>query len=94
MINKVVLGVMLTLGPIPALQADPVPAVGSVWGHTPTSISTVSTAGPASIYTDPLARSVGDLVTIVVDLQNQITKDQDTETSKATSVNAVINALL
>jgi len=76
------------------LCADPTPpAVGSVWGHS-TTASTVSVSGPSSIYGDPLAHSVGDLVTIVVDLQNQITKDQNTATSKTTAVNAAISSLV
>jgi flagellar L-ring protein FlgH len=78
-----------------AVLADPpgVPTVGSIWGHTG-SMATVSTAGQSNIYSDPLAHSVGDLVTIVVDLQNSIEKDQNTTTAKTTAVDAVINALL
>ena len=67
--------------------------VGSVWGHSG-GLAAVSTAGQSALYSDPLAHSVGDLVTIVVDLQNQITKDQNTTTAKDTAVSAVINALL
>jgi flagellar L-ring protein precursor FlgH len=67
--------------------------VGSIWGHDG-ELATVSQAGPCSIYSDPLAHSVGDLVTIVVDLQNQVTKAQNTTTAKDTAVSAVINALL
>ena len=37
---------------------------------------------------------MGDLLTIVVDLQNTITKAQNTTTAKTTAVDAVINALL
>ena len=75
--------------------ADPpgVPTVGSVWGHTG-AMASVSTAGQSNLYSDPLAHSVGDLVTIVVDLQNSIEKDQNTTTAKTTAVDAVINALL
>jgi len=75
--------------------ADPpgVPTVGSIWGHTG-AMAAVSTAGQSNIYSDPLAHSVGDLVTIVVDLQNSIEKDQNTTTAKTTAVDAVINALL
>jgi flagellar L-ring protein precursor FlgH len=91
MMNKILPLAVLALGGVRTLSADP--AVGSVWGHS-SDIATVSTAGQGSIYCDPLAHSVGDLVTIVVDLDNQITKDQDTETSKTTAVNAAINALL
>jgi flagellar L-ring protein precursor FlgH len=75
--------------------ADPpgVPTVGSIWGHTG-AMASVSTAGQSNMYSDPLAHSVGDLVTIVVDLQNSIEKDQNTTTAKTTAVDAVINALL
>jgi flagellar L-ring protein precursor FlgH len=86
-----VLTAALVLGTIQAGNADP--AIGSVWGH-PTGIATVSTAPMTSITSDPLARSVGDLVTIVVDLQNVITKDQNTKTDKETAVDAVISSLL
>jgi flagellar L-ring protein precursor FlgH len=91
MMNKFVLAV-LVLGSAHALRAAP-PAVGSVWGHA-SGASTVSMAGVSSICSDPLAHSVGDLLTIVVDLQNQITKDQNTTTAKTTAVDAVINSLL
>jgi flagellar L-ring protein precursor FlgH len=77
-------------------SADPgpgVPTVGSIWGHTG-GMQMVSTAGQSNLYSDPLAHSVGDLVTIVVDLQNSIEKDQNTTTAKTAAVNAVINALL
>mgnify|MGYP001554488735 CR=1 FL=1 len=85
----------LVLAGTQAVVADPpgVPTVGSIWGHTG-AMATVSTAGQSNIYSDPLAHSVGDLVTIVVDLQNSIEKDQNTTTAKTTAVDAVINALL
>jgi flagellar L-ring protein precursor FlgH len=67
--------------------------VGSIWGHNG-EIASVSTAGQCSIYSDPLAHSVGDLITIVVDLQNTVTKAQNTTTAKDTAVSAIINALL
>jgi flagellar L-ring protein precursor FlgH len=74
--------------------ADPgEPTVGSIWGHTG-GMQSVSTAGQSSIFSDPLAHSVGDLVTIVVALQNSIEKDQNTTTAKTAAVDAVINALL
>jgi flagellar L-ring protein precursor FlgH len=74
--------------------ADPgEPAVGSIWGHTG-AMPSVSTAGQSSIYSDPLAHSVGDLVTVVVALQNSIEKDQNTTTAKTAAVDAVINSLL
>jgi len=91
MMNNFVLTAVLALGLNQVLCADP--AVGSAWGH-PGGTSNVSSAGTVSICSDPLAHSVGDLVTIVVDLQNTITKDQNTSTAKATAVDAVINALL
>ena len=85
----------LLLAATQAVIADPpgVPTVGSIWGHTG-AMAAVSTAGQSNIYSDPLAHSVGDLVTIVVDLQNSIEKDQNTTTAKTTAVDAVINALL
>jgi flagellar L-ring protein precursor FlgH len=91
MMSKFFLTAVLAVGLTQAVDADP--AVGSVWGH-PGGAATVSTAGSASICSDPLAHNVGDLVTIVVDLQNTITKAQNTTTAKATAVDAVINALL
>jgi len=94
MLTKFVpLGVLLLA--TQSVIADPpgVPTVGSIWGHTG-AMAAVSTAGQSNIYSDPLAHSVGDLVTIVVDLQNSIEKDQNTTTAKTTAVDAVINALL
>ena len=67
--------------------------VGSVWGH-PCGAAAVSTAGPASICSDPIARSVGDLVTIVVDLDNTVTKAQNTTTAKTATVNDSISQLV
>ncbi len=92
MMNKFILTAVLTFVSAQALRADP-PAVGSVWGHA-SGASTVSTAGPSSICSDPLAHSVGDLLTIVVDLQNQITTNQNTTTAKTTAVAATINSLV
>jgi len=43
---------------------------------------------------DLLAHSVGDLLTIVVDLQNTITKAQNTTTAKTTAVAGTINSLV
>jgi flagellar L-ring protein precursor FlgH len=94
MMNKCISTLAFALGSACTLCADPTPpAVGSVWGHS-TCSSPVSTAGPASICSDPLAHSVGDLVTIVVDLQNVITKAQNTKTAKDTAVSAAINSLI
>jgi flagellar L-ring protein precursor FlgH len=84
----------LTAAAIDLASADPgVPTIGSVWGHTG-GLQMVSTAGQSSIYSDPLAHSVGDLVTIVVDLTNSVEKDQNTTTAKTAAVNAVINSIL
>lgn len=94
MMSKLVGLFLLSLASAQALRADPnPPAVGSAWGHA-SGVATVSTSAVSSIYGDPLAHSVGDLVTIVVDLQNQITKAQNTATDKTTAVNAVIDSLL
>jgi flagellar L-ring protein precursor FlgH len=92
--TKIAWLIALGLGAARIAGADPgEPTVGSIWGHTG-GIAAVSTAGQSNIYSDPLAHSVGDLVTIVVDLQNSVEKDQNTTTAKATAVDAVINALL
>ena len=95
MLTKFISTGALLLAASQAVIADPpgVPTVGSIWGHTG-AMAAVSTAGQSNIYSDPLAHSVGDLVTIVVDLQNSIEKDQNTTTAKTTAVDAVINALL
>jgi flagellar L-ring protein precursor FlgH len=94
MMNKLVLAIVSALGLIQVLRADPTPvAVGSVWGHSTTSAPVV-TAGPASFYGDPLAHAVGDLVTIVVTLQNSVTKAQNTTTAKTTAVDGTISALV
>jgi flagellar L-ring protein precursor FlgH len=94
MINKYVLTAVLAVGSAQAIHADPpAPAVGSVWGHAG-GAATVSTAPQSSLCSDPLAHSIGDLLTIVVDLQNTITKAQNTTTAKTTAVDAVINSLI
>jgi flagellar L-ring protein precursor FlgH len=46
------------------------------------------------MFSDPTAHSIGDLVTIVVDLQNTITKDQSTKTDKTLAINDAINSLV
>ena len=94
MTNKLILTIALALGSAGLLAADPfVPAVGSVWGH-PGGQAAPMSSGPASVYSDPLARNVGDTVTIIVDLTNTITKDQNTKTAKTASVNDTINSLV
>jgi flagellar L-ring protein precursor FlgH len=75
-------------------SADPgVPTVGSIWGHTG-GMQMVSTAGQSSLFSDSLAHSVGDLITIVVDLNNSVEKDQNTTTAKTAAVDAVLTSLL
>jgi len=51
-------------------------------------------SGATSLTADPLAHSVGDLLTIVVTLQNSVTKAQNTTTSKTTAVDGTISALV
>lgn len=46
-----------------------------------------------SIYADPVAASVGDLVTIIVNINTVSTKEQQTSTAKNASVNDTITAL-
>jgi len=89
--NKFALAAALAFGLARTVCADP--AVGSVWGH-PNGAPAVSHAGPTSICGDPIARSVGDLVTIIVDLQNSTVKNQNTTTSKTTDVSGQINTLI
>jgi flagellar L-ring protein precursor FlgH len=94
MMNKFVSTFAIAVGSTCLLNADPTPpVVGSIWGHA-TASTPVNTAGPASIFSDPLAHTVGDLVTIVVDLQNIVTKVQDTKTDKETNVAGNINTLV
>jgi flagellar L-ring protein precursor FlgH len=92
--NKLVLTTALALGSAGFLAADPfLPAVGSVWGH-PGGQAAPTASGAASIYSDPLAHGVGDTITIIVDLTNTITKDQNTKTAKTAAVNDTINSLV
>ncbi len=96
MTNKLNLTALLTLVSTAAIHAQistPCQTVGSVWGH-PCGAAAVSTAGPSSICSDPIARSVGDLVTIVVDFNNTTTKSQNTTTAKTATVNDEITQLL
>jgi len=93
MMNKFVLTTILAIGSAQVVGADPTPAVGSAWGHAG-GTATVVTAGQNSIFSDPLAHSVGDLLTIVVDLQNTVTKAQNTTTAKTTAVDGTINSLI
>jgi flagellar L-ring protein precursor FlgH len=90
MMNKFVLTAAVVFTSIMTASADP--GVGSVWSRP--GGATVSTLASPSICSDPLARSVGDLLTIVVTLQNSITKAQNTTTAKTTSVNGTISALV
>jgi len=94
MMNKALFTTVFTLGTASLLAADPyVPAVGSVWGH-PGSQANPNTSGSASVFSDPLAHNVGDTITIIVDLSNSITKDQNTKTAKTASVNDTITSLV
>lgn len=96
MMNKLTLTAVIGLATVRVLSADAVPPtqpqIGSTWGHS-TRTSTVNASGSTSLFGDPVARGVGDLVTIVVDLQNEITKDQSTKTAKDAAVAAAINQL-
>ena len=94
MLNKAIFTTVFSLGTASLLAADPyVPAVGSVWGH-PGGQANPNVAASAAIYSDPLAHNIGDTITIIVDLSNTVTKDQDTKTAKTASVNDQINSLL
>ncbi len=86
MMNKSTFTFALAFGTAGVLAADPyVPATGSVWGH-PGGQSNPNMASAAAIFSDPLAHGVGDSITIIVDLSNTITKDQNTKTAKTASV--------
>ena len=94
--NKFLFVAIVSLAALRAAPADPgpgVPTVGSIWGHTG-GMQMVSTAGQSSLFSDPLAHSVGDLVTIVVALNNSVEKDQNTATDKSAAVDAVLTSLL
>jgi flagellar L-ring protein precursor FlgH len=94
MTNRFLLITALALGAAGLLAADPyVPAVGSVWGH-PGNQANPNTSGAASVYSDPLAHNIGDTITIIVDLSNSVTKDQNTKTAKTASVDDTINSLV
>lgn len=83
MCNKFVSAVTLLLLSFAPLGAQ----TGSIW---PVSGS----AGASStLYNDRTAASVGDLITIVVNLSVQATKKQSTDTAKTASVNDTITAL-
>jgi len=94
MMNKAIFTTVFTLGTATLIAADPyVPGTGSVWGH-PGCQANPNNSGAASIFGDPLAHNVGDSITIIVDLSNQVTKDQNTKTAKTASVNDAINSLV
>jgi flagellar L-ring protein precursor FlgH len=94
MTNRFLLISSLALGAAGLLAADPyAPAVGSVWGH-PGNQASPNTSGAASVYSDPLAHNIGDTITIIVDLSNSVTKDQNTKTAKTASVDDTINSLV
>ncbi len=94
MMNKSLLTTAFALGAAGLLAADPyVPAVGSVWGH-PGNQANPNTSASASVFSDPLAHNIGDSITIIVDLSNTVTKDQNTKTAKTASVNDTISSLV
>ena len=96
MTNKFTLASVLVLASAATIHAQTTTTcqnVGSVWGH-PGGVAAVSTAGPSSIVSDPIARQIGDLVTIVVDLQNTTTKAQNTTTAKTAAVNDAVSQLV
>lgn len=59
---------------------------GSIWNMEPGKVS-------GSLYADPVATQIGDLVTIIVNLSTTASKNQSTATAKQTGVNDTINAL-
>lgn len=70
------------------LPLSPAPAqTGSIW---PASGSAGATT---TLYCDRTAASVGDLITILVNLSASASKNQSTDTSKNASVNDTITAL-
>lgn len=92
MMNKFFWIFAFIFGAAEALIGDPAPSQpGSIWGHESGASVPLQTV---SLYGDPIAHSVGDLVTIVVSLQTQITKDQSTKTGKDTNVLGTINSLV
>jgi flagellar L-ring protein precursor FlgH len=94
MTSKLILTAALSLGGLAALCADPTPPqVGSVWGHSAT-VRVATEAPSSSLFGDPVAHNVGDLITIIVDLSNTVTKDANTKTSKTASVDDAITSLV
>lgn len=83
MYNKFYLFVLLTFCPLPSVMAQS----GSIW---PASGSAGATT---TLYCDRTAASVGDLITIVVNISVSASKNQSTDTSKNASVNDTITAL-
>jgi flagellar L-ring protein precursor FlgH len=63
-------------------------AVGSIWPEN------AKFATGAGLFSDPVASSIGDLITITVNLQTSATKNQSTDTAKTASVNDVLNAFM
>ncbi len=67
------------------LTVDVLAQTGSLWqGESVTQ----------SLFADHVGDRVGDLVTIIINLQTQATKNQQTDSSKAASVNDVLTTLL
>ncbi len=83
MCNKILLVVILLVLPQMPVQAQ----TGSLWP------ASGSAGASTTLYSDRTAASVGDLITIVVNLSASASKNQSTDTSKTASVNDTITAL-
>lgn len=83
MSNKLFFALLLFVLPLTVGQAQ----TGSLW---PPSGAPGSSS---SLYNDRNAASVGDLITIVVNISASASKNQETDTSKTASVNDTITAL-
>ncbi len=67
---------------------------GSIYNNQGSIYPVAQNPASVSHISDLSARSVGDLITIVVNLSTTATKNQSTQTEKTTSVNDTITALL
>jgi flagellar L-ring protein FlgH len=84
MSNKLTLTVLFLGASLPSLALA---QSGSIWPNSGAPGSNTT------LYGDQVAASVGDLITIVVNLSAVATRDQSTDTSKAASVADTITAL-
>lgn len=78
------IGAMFFIGAEPSIAQS-----GSLW-----SSNNRTYGGNGSMFADHVAGRVGDLVTIRVNLANEVSKSAETDTEKSTSVSDVINALV